>query len=176
MIAAPPERILRRVSREGKETLVFFFIYHFVVRTLLKRGFADLSAGKLDSVVRRFHRDATFRFSGDHALGGELHGREQIGAWFARLRRLFPDLTLTPLQIVAAGGPWLTTVATRFRVDATLPGGAAYTNEGMQYVRLRWAAIVEDRLYEDTERLCAALATIADEGVSEALAAPLSET
>jgi len=31
-------------------------------------------------------------------------------------------------------------------------------------------------LYEDTERLCAALATIADEGVSEALAAPLSET
>jgi ketosteroid isomerase-like protein len=155
---------------------VFFFVYHFVVRTLLKRGFADLSAGKLDSVVRRFHRDATFRFSGDHALGGELHGREQIGAWFARLRRLFPDLTLTPLQIVAAGGPWLTTVATRFRVDATLPGGAAYTNEGMQYVRLRWAAIVEDRLYEDTERLCAALATIADEGVSEALAAPLSET
>ena len=155
---------------------MFFFVYHFVVRTLLKRGFADLSAGKLDSVVRRFHRDATFRFSGDHALGGELHGREQIGAWFARLRRLFPDLTLTPLQIVAAGGPWLTTVATRFRVDATLPGGAAYTNEGMQYVRLRWAAIVEDRLYEDTERLCAALATIADEGVSEALAAPLSET
>lgn len=154
---------------------MLFFIYHTVVRALLKRGFADLSAGRLDSVVRRFHRDATFRFSGDHALGGELHGREEIGAWFARLRRLFPDLTLTPLQIVAAGGPWLTTVATRFRVDATLPGGDVYVNEGMQYVRLRWASIVEDRLYEDTERLCAALRTIADGGIAEALAPALSE-
>jgi hypothetical protein len=58
-------------------------------------------------------------------------------------------------------------------VNATLPGGEAYENEGMQFLRLRWTAIAEDRLYEDTERLCAALRSIADAGNAEALAAPL---
>jgi len=152
---------------------MLFAPYHAIVRTVLRRAMADLSAGKTETAARQFREDATLCFSGSHALGGELHGREEIGAWFARLRRLFPNLKLTPLQIVVNGGPWATTVATRFRVNATLPGGEAYENEGMQFLRLRWTAIAEDRLYEDTERLCAALRSIADAGNAEALAAPL---
>jgi ketosteroid isomerase-like protein len=152
---------------------MLFSPYHAIVRTAVRRAMADLSAGKTETAAQQFRRDATFCFSGDHALGGELHGRDDIGAWFARLRRLFPSLTLTPLEIVVNGGPWATTVATRFRVRATLPGGEQYANEGMQFVRLRWAAIVEDRLYEDTARLCAALRSIADAGQPEALSSPL---
>ena len=146
-----------------------FFAYHAVVRRVVLRALARVSAGTTDELLPQFRRDATFCFSGDHALGGELHGREQIAAWFARSRRLFPDHRLTPLDIVVRGGPWATTVAVRFRVSATLPGGEAYENEGMQYLRLRWGAIVEDRLYEDTMRLSEALRSIARAGQTEAL-------
>jgi ketosteroid isomerase-like protein len=152
---------------------MLFSPYHAVVRLILRRVFAEISAGKTETLVRQFRHDATFRFSGDHAFGGELRGLDQVAAWFARFHRLFPDHKVTPLDIVVNGGPWATTVATRFRVEATLPGGEPYENEGMQYLRLHWAAIVEDRLYEDTERLCAALRFIANAGQSEALAAPL---
>jgi hypothetical protein len=48
-------------------------------------------------------------------------------------------------------------VATRFAVSATLPDGRPYTNEGMQYLRLRWGRAVEDYLYEDTKLLAAEL-------------------
>jgi hypothetical protein len=48
-------------------------------------------------------------------------------------------------------------VATRFRVSATLPDGRPYTNEGMQFLRLRWGKAIEDYLYEDTNKLAAEL-------------------
>ena len=151
--------------------------YHAVVRRLVRRGLAQVGSGRTEDVARQFSPGATLRFSGTHALGGELRGREQIAAFFARLRRLFPNLRLTPLDIVVAGPPWATVVATRFRVDAVLPGGEAYQNEGVQYLRIRWGAIAEDLLYEDTAKLREAFAVIAAAGNAEALAASvLSET
>ena len=108
-------------------------------------------------------------------MGGELHGREAVAQWFARVSRLFPDLRVTPLQIVVNGPPWRTTVATRFRVTASLPGGAAYRNEGMQYLRIAWGHIVEDRLYEDTDVLKDALRAIDASGTHEAAASALGE-
>ena len=137
------------------------FLYHLIVRAIVRRAYADLSAGKTEGVARQFREDAVFRFSGTHALGGELRGRKAIGEWFACLQRLFPGLKLTPLDIVVNGAPWATTVATRFRVDAMLPGNEPYENEGMQFIRLCWGSIVEDRLYEDTALLREALERIA---------------
>jgi ketosteroid isomerase-like protein len=58
------------------------------------------------------------------------------------------------------GLPWNTKIAVRFGVDATLPDGSAYHNEGMQYLRIVWGRIIEDRLYEDTDLLRRALLTI----------------
>jgi len=150
-----------------------FAPYHVIVRKVVRRAFATISAGDAGRLAAQFAPDAVFRFSGDHALGGELHGRAAIEAWFARIGRLFPDLRLAPLDIVVNGGPWATTVATRFTVRATLPGGEPYENEGMQYVRLSWGSIVEDRLYEDTAALVAALHRIAEAGQPEALEGPV---
>lgn len=79
---------------------------------------------------------------------------------------------MTPLTITVSGWPWDTVAATRFSVRATLPGGAIYRNEGMQLLRLRWGRVVEGRLYEDTQLLAAALASLARQGVAEAQAAP----
>jgi ketosteroid isomerase-like protein len=139
---------------------MLFAPYHAVVRAILRKAFVDISGGRGASVAAQFAEDATFQFYGDHALGGELHGRAAVAGWFERLNRLFPGLRVTPLQIVVNGAPWNTTVATRFRVTASLPGGEPYENQGMQFVRIAWARIVEDRIYEDTSRLKDALRAI----------------
>jgi ketosteroid isomerase-like protein len=64
---------------------------------------------------------------------------------------------VTPLQIVVDGLPWNTTTATRFWVDATMPDGTLYHNEGIQFLRIVWGRIVEARVYEDTDVLKNAL-------------------
>ncbi len=140
---------------------MLFAPYHAVVRNILRNAFAELSAGRGAKLPPQFAADATFHFYGDHELGGELHGRAAIAQWFDKLGALFPGIRITPRSIVVNGGPWNTTVATRFAVDATLPNGESYHNEGMQYARIVWTKIVEDRLYEDTDLLKRALATIA---------------
>lgn len=85
----------------------------------------------------------------------------RAAAWFAQLFAAFPDFAIEPLAVVVAGPPWATVAASRFRVAATLPDGNAYANEGMQFLRIRFGKIVEDRIYEDTTKLAAALASIA---------------
>ena len=143
-------------------------MYHRVVKRNLRNTFAAVSRGDQQAVVRAFAPDAALSFAGDHALAGTFEGRDAIQEWFRRLFRCFPDLTLDPEKIVVEGFPWDTSVATRFRVRATLPTGARYTNEGMQLLRIRWGRVVEERLYEDTQALSTALTAIADSGVLEA--------
>jgi ketosteroid isomerase-like protein len=153
---------------------MLFAPYHAIVRRIVRNAYATISAGKTQGFSRQFAPDAVFCFYGDHALGGELHGRPAIEAWFARVARLFPDFHVAPEHIVVNGGPWDTTVAARFTARATLPGGVSYRNQGMQFIRIRWGSIVEDRLYEDTAALATALHRIADAGRPEALQPPVT--
>jgi ketosteroid isomerase-like protein len=127
-------------------------MYKTIVASQVRKGYARLGAGEFD-VDAIFARDAVFQMMGDHHLGGERRGREEIRAWFEEVFRLFPDLRLEPVEVVVSGWPWNTRVATRFRVSASLDGGGRYENEGMQFLRLRWAKAVEDRLFEDTQVL-----------------------
>jgi ketosteroid isomerase-like protein len=96
-----------------------------------------------------------------------------VRALFERIFRLFPGISIEPVAIAVNSWPWNTLVATRFTVRADLPDGSRYRNEGMQYLRLRFGKIVEDRLYEDTKALVDALAVLARLGNEEATAAPL---
>ena len=137
-------------------------MYHAIVRAKLRAAFAETSrTHDAEKTAAQFAPDAVLAFAGDSELGGERHGCAAIAAWFRRLFATFADFRLEPLTIVVNGPPWATTVATRFQVKATLPDGTAYANEGMQYVRLRWGRIVEDRIYEDTAKLERALAVVA---------------
>ena len=148
-------------------------MYHFFVRRIVRRAFGRIRPDTVDDVLRNFDDDAVFRFYGDHALGGELRGREAVRGFFERTFRLFPDMHLQALTVVAGGPPWNTVASTRFALRASLPGGETYRNEGMQFLRLRWGKVVEDRLYEDTQLLSEALAHLAERGHDEALAPPL---
>src|SRR5687767_4207026 len=104
-------------------------MYHSAVKRVARSTFRALSRGDYEQVVRSFAPGAVLSFAGDHELGGTFHGPSEIRGWFERLFRIFPDLRLDPERIVVAGPPWNTWVTTRFRVRATLPTGADYTNE-----------------------------------------------
>jgi ketosteroid isomerase-like protein len=144
-------------------------MYHQIVQKIVKQGFRELSQGNFEHVVKQFAPNIIFSFMGDHALGGERHGQKETRAWFQKLHGFFPDLTLNPLEIVVVGLPWNTMVRVRFTVQATLPGGMLYTNEGAQILRLRWGKITEDRIYEDTEKLIRVLEYLAQHGKDEAM-------
>jgi ketosteroid isomerase-like protein len=136
-------------------------MYKAIVRSQLRKAYASLSRGDYEHVVRKFRDDGVFCMAGEqHAFAGENRGRDEIRAWFQRAFAMFPDLRLEPDTITVSGPPWNTVVGTRFFVSATLPGGGTYRNEGMQFLRLRWAKVVEDRLYEDTQLLADALEAV----------------
>jgi ketosteroid isomerase-like protein len=143
-------------------------MYRAIVRQLVRRAFRHLSRGEYGPVVNQFSTDSVFCFEGDHALGGERHGREQAEQWFRDMLRLFPGIRLTTHDVVVNGWPWKTVVATRFSVEAPSPDGNVYRNEGMQFLRLRWGRIVEDRLFEDTQELVAELERRAQQPAAQA--------
>jgi ketosteroid isomerase-like protein len=149
-------------------------MYHSIVRRIVRQGFRHLSSGESEAVLKSFAPDVTFCFLGNHALGGEQHGVPAVREYFKRIYRLFPGIQIEPQAIMVHGWPWDTIVTTRFVVRAPLPYGRTYTNEGMQFMRLRWGRAVEDYLYEDTHKLIEALQYLAKQGMHEALAAPLA--
>jgi ketosteroid isomerase-like protein len=148
-------------------------MYKAIVRLLARRTFARLSRGELDRFLPLFTASSVFCFHGDHTLGGELRDPDAVRALFERIFRLFPGIGIEPVAIAVNGWPWNTLVATRFIVRADLADGSQYRNEGMQYLRLRFGKIVEDRLYEDTKALVDALALLTRLGNDEATAPPL---
>jgi ketosteroid isomerase-like protein len=128
-------------------------MYKTIVASQVRKAYRHISAGDFDAVTGSFGDDIRFQMMGDHHLGGERRGIEQVRAWFEEVGRLFPDLWIAPLAVIVSGWPWDTRIATRFRVSASLDGGGTYENEGMQFLRLRWGKAVEDRLFEDTQVL-----------------------
>jgi ketosteroid isomerase-like protein len=145
-------------------------MYRFIVKRLVRRTFRRLSKGDSAAVVGRFTPTGLFVLSGSHALGGERHGPEAVRRWFRQAFQLFPGLQLEPQTVLVNGWPWNTVVATHLIIRATLRDGRPYRNEGMQLLRLRWGRVVEDRIYEDTQKLEVELQRMAREGVPEAVA------
>jgi ketosteroid isomerase-like protein len=132
-------------------------MYRYLVGRRVRATYAQINRGDWGRVAGVFHPGAVFRCAGDHELGGERHGPDEIRAWFELVGRLFPGLELEPLTVVVAGWPWDTRVCVRFGARAELPDGSPYRNEGMQFLRLRWGRAVEDYVYEDVQKLVAAL-------------------
>ena len=128
-------------------------MYKTIVASQVRKAYRHISAGDFEEVFKSFHADIRFQMMGDHHLGDERRGLQEVREWFAEVARLFPDLRIEPLTVIVSGWPWDTRVATRFRVSSSLDGGGRYENEGMQFLRLRWAKAVEDRLFEDTQVL-----------------------
>jgi ketosteroid isomerase-like protein len=145
-------------------------MYRFVVKRIVRRTFKRLSAGDYEPVVKQFGPRSRFLFAGDHALGGERHGQDEVREWFRLMQRLFAGIRIEPQTVVVNGWPWNTVIATHLSISATRPGGRQYRNEGMQLLRLRWGRVVEDLIYEDTLKLDEELRRTAREESGQPLA------
>jgi len=125
-------------------------VYKLIVKRIVRRTFAGLSAGNHEPIVKQFGPASRFYFAGDHVLGGERRGPQEVREWFELALRTFPGLRIEPQDVVVNGWPWNTVIATRLAISAPRPDGREYRNEGMQLLRLRWGRVVEDLIYEDT--------------------------
>lgn len=127
-------------------------MYSWIVGRVIRRLFAKLSAGDVRPVLRAFTPDAHFVFPGDSSFATDTRDRGQIEAWFRRFVALEPRFEIH--DVVVSGPPWNMRAAVRFTDRFQLPGGdGEYLNHGMQYLRLSWGRVTEDRLHVDTQRV-----------------------
>lgn len=150
-------------------------MYHRIVAGKVRAAFAAISAGDWEQMIDGMAVRFTYRFYGEHALSGERHTREALRRWWERSTRLLPNPTFTVEDVVVSGWPWSTTVATRVRVTAALPGGEVYDNVFMQFMRMRWAKLTDVWTLEDTVVLQRTLDTLAAAGIPEAHYPPITD-
>lgn len=150
-------------------------MYQWIFRRKIREGFADISRGNFEKLLKQFAPDIRFSFSGDHALAGQFHQRATVKEWFERVHRLFPGLKIEAQNIFVSGFPWNAVIVTQFRICDTLSDGTLYENQGVQVARIRWGRVVEDHLIEDTQYLVTILQKLGQMGNKEALALPLQD-
>jgi ketosteroid isomerase-like protein len=151
-------------------------MYHRIVARKVRSTFAQISAGKWEPMLDGMAPEFSYRFYGEHALSGERRTLNALRRWWERSSRLFPNPAFEVEEVIVAGGPWNTRIATRVRVDAALPDGSAYDNIFMQNMVMRWARITEIHTLEDNVILQRALDRIAESGNPEAHEAPITDT
>ncbi|HEY0474209.1 MAG TPA: nuclear transport factor 2 family protein [Kribbella sp.] len=150
-------------------------MYHRFVAGKVRQAFAQISAGNWEAMVSGMAPTFTYRFYGDHALSGERHTHEALRRWWQRCFRLLPETRFEVKDVLVAGWPWDTRVATAVTVDVGLADGSRYQNVVHQFLRMRWGKITEVRTLEDTAVLERTLDRLAAAGIEEAHAAPITD-
>jgi ketosteroid isomerase-like protein len=128
-------------------------MYHTIVRRKVRKLWQRVGNGDYQAAVAVAAPRLHFRFAGGPPLGADLHGPDEFRRWFAGAFALLPGLRMTVTDLVVRGWPWNTTVVVRLAISATLSDGTPYTNEAVQWVRLRWGQMTDDYVLEDTARL-----------------------
>jgi hypothetical protein len=150
-------------------------MYHFIVRRLLSRAFRDINAGAYERIVPQFSATHRHVMYGNHALGGERRTLASTTRWYARLKRLMPDLKFDIRSIAVTGWPWHTVATVAWADRFSLPDGTVGSNQGVHEFVLRWGRVQSLAVHCDTARFEAYCARMAAAGRSEALAAPIAD-
>jgi ketosteroid isomerase-like protein len=150
-------------------------MYHRIVALQVRKAFAEISAGNWEAMVAGMAPAFTYRFYGDHALSGERHTHDALRRWWERCFRLLPDTRFDVEDILVAGWPWNTRVATAVTVNVGVVDGSRYQNVVHQFLRIRWGKITEVSTLEDTAVLEKTLDRLAAAGYAEAHAAPITD-
>jgi len=145
-----------------------------VVRRRDVEVFDAISRGDWATATQGLANDVHHVFPGEHPLGGERRDKVAVLRWFERLGRLFPGHTFTVHRVAVTGLPWDLRVAVQWTARLTPAAGAAYTNEGAHWLRLRGSRVVAFHAYLDTQRVAQACAVMAEAGIEEAAAAPIN--
>lgn len=150
-------------------------MYQRIVAAKVRATFAKISEGDWESMVGSTAPEFTYRFYGEHALGGERRTRDALRRWWTRVFSMLREPRFTVDQVISQGPPWNTRVAAAVRVSAELPDGTEYRNVIHQFMTLQWGKLTEVRTLEDTAVLQRALDRLAELGYAEASAAPIED-
>ncbi|MEU4291311.1 nuclear transport factor 2 family protein [Kribbella sp. NPDC026596] len=150
-------------------------MYHRVVAGQVRKAFAEISAGNWEAMVAGMAPNFSYTFYGDHALAGQRHTHDALRRWWERCFRLLPNTRFEVQDILVAGWPWNTRVATAVTVHVGVVDGSQYENVVHQFLRIRWGKITEVRTLEDTAVLEKTLDRLAAAGYAEAHAAPITD-
>jgi ketosteroid isomerase-like protein len=149
-------------------------MYKTIARRKVTNTFAALSNGDWKAAIEDVADDVHHVFPGDNAIGGERHSKEAMGLWFERVYRLIPDLQFEVRRIAVKGWPWDMMVAVEWADHGHASDGVPYENEGAHWIRLRRGKAVYIHAYLDTEKVTAICRRLAEDGVEEAAAAPIT--
>lgn len=149
-------------------------IYGMIVRGKVRKTFDKINKGNFMPMVDGLGDPFEYEFHGDTALGGRRTTREAMISWWERTLRLLPGAHFDVQDVLVNGGPWRTRVAVRSFISGPLPHGERYENTVFQFMTLSWGKVVEVETCEDLQKLQRALAAVADSGVEEAKAAPIT--
>jgi ketosteroid isomerase-like protein len=148
-------------------------MYHRIVANKVRSTFDQISAGNWEPMLAGMAPEFSYRFYGEHALSGERRTLDGLRRWWERSVRLLPNPTFDVEEVIVAGGPWATRIATRVRIRTTLPDGSLYENVFMQNMHMRWSRITQIHTLEDNVVLGRALDRLAACGFPEAHDAPI---
>jgi ketosteroid isomerase-like protein len=145
-------------------------IYHFLVARKTRGMFEKLNEADAGPFVAAVHDDVVFTYPGKHALGGTMRGKAELSRWFERFFGFFPGIHWTVKDITVDGPPWgKTVVAAEWSVRCVLDNGYVFDNDGLHIIELRNAKASAVRVYLDTQRSAAALKSLAESGVADAV-------
>ena len=126
-------------------------MYSWIVGRAVRMLIGRLNSGDSRTIMRTFASDAHFVFPGRSSFAGDHRGSPAIEAWLERFTALRP--TFVVHDVAVAGPPWNMRVFFRFTDRIPTPGGGEYSNEGMEYMRIRWGKTREQRVYLDTQKV-----------------------
>ena len=126
-------------------------MYSWIIGRVVRALIGRLNGGDIRTLMRTFASDAHLVFPGRSSFAGEHRGKDEIEAWFERFVALGPKLEVH--DVAVAGPPWDMRVCFRFSDRIPIPDGGEYSNEGMEYLRIRWGKLREQRVYLDTEKV-----------------------
>lgn len=123
-------------------------------RAMLERNVAALRAGDIGPLLSFYAPDARMVFPGRHSWGREYRGRAEIEGFLRRF--VAAGLQGEISDVLVMGPPWNARLAVQFNDEARdAAGTVVYTNRALIYARLRWGRIVDEEVYEDTQKVAA---------------------
>jgi ketosteroid isomerase-like protein len=149
-------------------------MYKSIARRKVRGLFEALSRGEWEATLRDVAPDVHHIFPGDNAIGGERHSKEAMRRWFERLYRLIPDLRFEVHHVGVTGPPWDMMVAVEWSDHGHASDGLPYENEGAHWIRLQRGKATYIHAYLDTEKVTAICDRLAEQGVGEAAADPIT--
>ncbi len=122
-------------------------MYRWTVARVARWAIQAAVKGDVGPATRMMADNVAFDFPGTSSFSASTRTKREMVAWVERFAALEPDYVVR--DVIVTGPPWNTRVAVRLSDRI----GDDYSNEGMQYLRMRWGKLISEEVFLDTERV-----------------------